>query len=143
MADVAQIISKVNEYGQMINDLYENTMNIINKCIEEYDEIKNNAMEKSMAWIQVKTKKITDKINNCVAAFKEKIQNIMSALETWYENVIKNIKFNMAKAMLAKIGQDAPDDVVETTAESIPFPAPPLTSLIPIPEIEISQLMHL
>lgn len=139
MEEIIKIVLTVDEYCKKIEEMYNKYVAKINSLVEEAQHAANEAVAKSQMWVTQKMAKINKSIQDCVDGFNSAIQEkIIKPLEAWYDNTMKKIKISIAKANLAKLGQDMPAEAVEGLANAIPHPA--LSSLITIPELKAPKL---
>lgn len=132
LAKVLEIAEQANEFIDNMRQKANRIINKINKCLDDLENLNNNAAIHSAQYIKEKTKLINDKINKMVKEFEDAVKRFKDEIKDWYDSQINYVKFNIVKVQQSKLGINILDDQIKLLANAIPHPE------IPIPDFKIN-----
>lgn len=132
LAKVLEIAEQANEFIDNMRQKANRIINKINKCLDDLENLNNNAAIHSAQYIKEKTKIISDKINNMVKEFEDAVKRFKDRIKDWYDSQVNYVKFNIVKVQQSKLGINIPDDQIKLLANAIPHPE------LPIPDFKIA-----
>lgn len=132
LAKVLEIAEQAKEFTDNMRKKANKIINKINKCLDDLENLINNAAMHSAQYIKEKTKLINDKINNMLKEFEKAVKRFKDEIKDWYDYQINYVKFNIVKVQQSKLGIDIPDDQIKLLANAVPHPE------LPIPDFKIT-----
>lgn len=132
LAKVLEIAEQANEFIDNMRQKANRIINKINKCLDDLENLNNNAAIHSTQYINEKTKIISDKINKMVKEFEDAVKRFKDRIKDWYDSQVNYVKFNIVKVQQSKLGINISDDQIQLLANAIPHPE------LPIPDFKIA-----
>lgn len=142
IAKIADIVIKINNFYKKVKELYNKYAEKINGWIDKLNELFkklvdaiNNAARQAIVWVEMEINKILKKISDAIKFLTDKINDLTKQIGEWYEKTITDIKINVIRVTLAKLGIEMDKAGMEALASTIPHPS--FESLVPQIKIDL------
>lgn len=139
---IEEITAKVTAFKDKIFEIRDRYVTKINEQIEKLENIINEGIAKinagmasAQAWLEVRMKAITKKIQGYLDALKAKIDSLIAQFKEWYNTTINNIKIRIVIGAFAKLEVYMDAESAQPLADAIPHPD--ITSMIPEIELQL------
>lgn len=147
---IEEITAKVTAFKDKIFEIRDRYVTKINEQIEKLENTINEGIAKinagiasAQAWLEVRVKAITKKIQDYLDALKAKIDNLIAQFKEWYNTTINNIKLRIVIGSFAKLEVYIDAESAQPLADAIPNPD--IASMIPEIDLQLQlpELGHI